>query len=102
VTPFFHADADRLLKKEPFFPHRTVFGFRQQVHWVEQELGWLNLPDVDYVIDNVARVKSVRIFIFACLEAKVYKEPSSFRLSLTYSVANCPLIIKKAYRRSLS
>jgi hypothetical protein len=48
-----------LLKKEPFFPHRNVFGFRQQVHWVEQELGWLNLPDVDYVIDNGLRVKSI-------------------------------------------
>jgi hypothetical protein len=56
---FFHADADRLLKKEPFFPHRNVFRFRQQVHWVEQELVWLNLPDVDNVIDNGPCVKSV-------------------------------------------
>ena len=26
---------------------------------MEQELGWLNLPDADHVIDNVLRVKSI-------------------------------------------
>jgi hypothetical protein len=37
----------------------TFLGSDNMFMGMEQELGWLNLPDVDYVIDNGLRVKSI-------------------------------------------
>ena len=65
--------------------HRNVCRFRQHVHWDGTRVGLVKPLDLEHVIDNVAYVKSVQ----ACLEAKVYNEPNPYRLSLTYSVADC-------------